>query len=65
MATKEVRFDLYCKDCVHLSKREGEDPCNDCLGQGWNEDSHKPIHFKERVTTDGQQKRRTQTPRNT
>ena len=48
MGTKEVRFDEYCKKCVHYEKRESEDPCFDCLDQGWNYDSHKPILFEEK-----------------
>lgn len=48
MSTKEVRFDLYCKQCLHWEKSEAEDPCWDCLNQGWNDDSHKPIYFEER-----------------
>ena len=47
MATKEVRFDLYCKTCAHLDKDPSEDPCWDCLNQGFNYDSHKPILYEE------------------
>lgn len=47
MATKEVRFDQYCLICKHLSKDASEDPCWDCLNQGWNFDSHKPTMFEE------------------
>lgn len=47
---KEVRYDLYCKDCMYLQKREDEEPCCDCLTQGWNRDSNKPILFKEKET---------------
>lgn len=47
MNTKEVRFDVYCKTCKNYEKRESEDPCFDCLNQGWNEDSHKPIYYDE------------------
>lgn len=47
MATKEVRFDEYCKLCKHYEKAATEDPCWDCLNQGWNYDSHKPIEFEE------------------
>ena len=32
-STKEVRFDIYCKQCKSKDKRE-------------NEDSHKPINFE-------------------
>lgn len=45
---KEVRFDEYCKLCKHWEKSEAEDPCYDCLNQGWNIDSHKPINFEEK-----------------
>ena len=48
MAIKEVRFDEYCKICKHFEKSEAEDPCYDCLNQGWNTDSHKPIMFEEK-----------------
>ena len=48
MSTKEVRFDLYCNKCKHWEKSEAEDPCWDCLDQGWNDDSHKPIRFEEK-----------------
>ena len=47
MAIKEVYFNLYCPTCKHYTKREDEDPCYDCLDQGWNEDSHKPIKYEE------------------
>lgn len=47
MSIKEVRFDHYCKTCQHYNKREDEDPCYECLDQGWNEDSHRPINYKE------------------
>lgn len=45
--TKEVRFDEYCKKCKHWEKSEADDPCYDCLDQGWNTNSHKPIYFDE------------------
>lgn len=44
---KEVRFELYCCTCKHLSKDASEDPCWDCLNQGWNYGSHKPIKYEE------------------
>lgn len=50
MATKEVRFDIYCGQCKHYEKKESEDPCWDCLNQGWNDDSQKPLYFDEDET---------------
>ncbi len=49
MAIKIVEFDKYCPICEHWNKGEDEDPCWDCLNQGWNDDSHKPIRFIERA----------------
>lgn len=47
MAMKHVHFDLYCLKCVHLNVPETEDPCNECLTNPVNEDSHKPVNFIE------------------
>lgn len=44
--TKEVRFDLYCSHCVYAEQPGIEDPCDECLANGSNEDSHQPINFK-------------------
>lgn len=48
MATKEVYFDKYCPKCKHYEKSESEDPCYECLEDGWNDDSHKPVKFEEK-----------------
>ena len=47
MSTKEVRFDVYCKQCKHYDLGEEKTPCWECLDQGWNENSHKPLYFEE------------------
>ena len=44
---KEARYDIYCDSCKHNSLLGSEDPCNDCLTQGWNVNSHKPVKFEE------------------
>ena len=48
MAKKEVLFDEYCKICIHYQLDECEFPCDECLGEPANEDSHKPLYFKEK-----------------
>ena len=48
MAEKEVYFANYCRRCEHWTENEDEDPCNDCLNNPANEDSHKPVNFKEK-----------------
>ena len=43
---KEVRFDMYCKTCKFHDTPEAEDPCDECLNYGSNEDSHKPVNWE-------------------
>ena len=43
---KEVRYDIYCKECKFSSKSASDDPCNTCLGTPSNGDSHVPVNFK-------------------
>lgn len=45
---KEVYYNKHCKTCKHLAKEEWEEPCNQCLTQGWNIDSHKPTKWEAR-----------------
>ena len=42
---KEVDFCTYCKVCKYRDNKEADDPCYDCLAEGANEHSHKPIKF--------------------
>lgn len=44
---KEVIFGDYCKKCEYGSRPENANPCWDCLDAPANEDSHKPLYFKE------------------
>lgn len=46
MGTKEVLFDKYCPTCAHWEKAPADDPCWDCLNQGWNYDSHMPTKYE-------------------
>jgi len=46
VSNKEVYFNEYCPKCKNAETFEGDEPCNECLAQGWNDDSHKPIRFK-------------------
>ena len=49
MNTKEVNFARYCSFCEHANENETEMPCDECLEYGSNEDSKKPIHYKEKT----------------
>lgn len=46
MSEKEVYFNEYCNRCIYYSTAESMDPCDECLSQPVNEDSHKPLYFK-------------------
>lgn len=43
-----VDFEKYCKTCEYYDLKETKDPCNDCLGEGANDDSRKPVYYKEK-----------------
>lgn len=45
---KEVSFFEWCPKCKHYDTEEVEDPCNDCLTQGWNVNTTKPVNFAEK-----------------
>lgn len=44
---KIVDFMKWCPTCRHRDTPEVDDPCNECLAQGWNVDSTKPINWIE------------------
>jgi len=43
---KEVFFDVYCPTCRFYGKAEEDSPCDDCLDEPVNTNSHKPVHWK-------------------
>lgn len=47
--TNFVCFDQYCPLCKNAKTIETEDPCNECLTNPTNIDSHKPVNFEEKV----------------
>ena len=42
---KEVYFHLYCPNCKHTDADAWDDPCDECLNNPSNIDSHKPINY--------------------
>ena len=42
---KEAWFWMYCKHCKYAKTPESEDPCDECLVEGANENSHKPVNY--------------------
>ena len=45
MANKIVEFSEYCCQCKFSPLKQDEEPCNECLTNPVNEDSHKPVNF--------------------
>lgn len=45
---KEVYFYKYCKTCTNRKLKENEEPCESCLAEGKNMDSHKPVNYVRR-----------------
>lgn len=45
---KEVYFHEYCKTCKHEKTEDKDDPCNDCLSEPTNLDSHKPVKYEKK-----------------
>ena len=47
-AYKEVYFHEYCKKCEYRKVSNDEEPCNECLGEPVNWNTHKPVKYKEK-----------------
>jgi hypothetical protein len=43
---KEVYFDKYCKTCKNRNIKDYEEPCNTCLDNPSNTDSHRPLNYE-------------------
>ena len=44
--TKFVDFATYCPKCAHWTKKDTEDPCNQCMCEPTNEYSRKPVMYE-------------------
>lgn len=47
----EVNFHEWCPKCEYFKLEEYEDPCHECLNEPVNDDSRKPMQFKEASST--------------
>lgn len=43
---KFVEFSKYCKNCKYKDLDESQDPCDHCLEEPTNVDSHRPHRFE-------------------
>lgn len=51
---KEVYFNKYCSRCAYANYSETAEPCDECIAQSVNEDSHMPLYFKEKTKSTSQ-----------
>ena len=45
---KIVEFEKWCQTCMDKNTEETEDPCNVCLTEPVNTNSHKPVNWRGR-----------------
>ena len=46
---KEVYFSVYCPSCKYTDLHGDEHPCDECLDHSFNEHSHKPVKYEEKL----------------
>ena len=47
-AYKEVYFHEYCVKCKHRKAKNNEEPCNECLSEPLNWNTHRPVKYEEK-----------------
>lgn len=45
---KEVYFHEYCKTCKYRKAADTEAPCDECLGEPTNLNTHKPVKYEKK-----------------
>mgnify|MGYP003295419721 CR=1 FL=1 len=45
---KEVSFDEYCKKCKYKDNKETEYPCDACIKEAINLNTHRPVMYEEK-----------------
>lgn len=46
---KIVFFHEYCSTCKHCEELESDKPCNECMTNPVNLNSHKPVKWEEEI----------------
>ena len=49
-AYKEVYFHEYCKKCKHQNVKDTEVPCDECLSEPTNWNTHRPVKYEKKET---------------
>lgn len=47
-AYKEVYFNEYCPKCKHRKVKNHEEPCDECLSEPLNWNTHRPVKYEEK-----------------
>ena len=47
-AYKEVYYHEYCKKCRHEKVSDTETPCDECLNESLNWNTHRPVKYEEK-----------------
>lgn len=43
-----MKFEQFCDQCEHKDKKETEEPCIRCIAEPVNQDSIRPVYFKDK-----------------
>lgn len=54
---KIVNFDIWCKKCEHYNVVDWDYPCDECMENPTNEDSRRPVYFKDKNGTNNKTSR--------
>lgn len=47
-AYKEVYFYEYCKTCKYRAVKNVDEPCNECLSEPTNLNTHRPVKYEKK-----------------
>lgn len=47
-AYKEVHFHEYCKSCRHKQVDSNTEPCEECLSEPINLNTHRPVKYEKK-----------------
>lgn len=50
-AYKEVYYHEYCKKCKHRNVANTDMPCDECLSEPLNWNTHRPVKYEEKEST--------------
>lgn len=45
---KEVYFHEYCKTCKYRKVKNTEEPCDECLSEPTNLETHRPVKYEKK-----------------